>query len=78
MKEFTVKFKHVVENSYVAVVKAENYEEAMNQFEANPFAYIKNGGSPKKSEGVAFNVNEVKEGGKVVYGNKKSLAAIYV
>lgn len=55
-----------------------SYEEAMDQFEANPFAYIKNGGSPKKSEGVAFNVNEVKEGNKVVYGNKKTLAAIYV
>lgn len=50
----------------------------MDQFEANLFAYIKNGGSPKKSEGVAFNVNEVKDGNKVVYGNKKTLAAIYV
>ena len=40
MKKYVIKFSHVEESEYTAVVEAESYEEAMDIFEESPFEYL--------------------------------------
>lgn len=39
-KVYSIKFSHVRENEYKAIVEAENYEQAMKIFERNPLAHM--------------------------------------
>lgn len=40
MKKYVIKFEHVEESTYTAVVEANSYEEAMDIFEESPFDYL--------------------------------------
>lgn len=84
-KVYSIKFSHVRENEYKAIVEAENYEQAMKIFERNPLAHIVDN-IPSRSNIVAWNVSEVVEfedyedvedEGKLVYYNYKTLTANY-
>ena len=76
MKKYVIKFEHVEESTYTAIVEANSYEEAMDIFEENPFDYTKKE-EPDKTQGVAWNVSEVTENGKVVYKNDRKVNAEY-
>lgn len=76
MKKYVIKFSHVEESKYTAIVEAESYKEAMDIFEGSPFDYAKSE-EPDITQGVAWNVSEVTENGNLVYGNNKKLIAEY-
>ena len=76
MKKYVIKFEHVEESTYTAIVEANSYEEAMDIFEESPFEYTKDE-EPDITQGVAWNVRRVTENGNLVYGNNKRLIAEY-
>lgn len=43
MSRFTIKFEQIKENLYTAEIDADNYEQAMDLLEENPFKYVKGG-----------------------------------
>lgn len=76
--KYKIKFEHVDETAYTAVVEADSYEEAMDIFEKSPFEYVENL-EGDDSEGAGWHVSEVTEGDKeVVYKDDRKLDARYI
>lgn len=76
MNKYVIKFSHVEESEYTAIVEAESYEEAMDIFEESPFEYLEDE-EPDSVQGHAFYVSKVTEDGDVVYEKHKQLIAEY-
>ena len=76
MNKYVIKFNHVEENEYTAVVEANSYEEAMDIFEESPFDYLEKE-EPDGVEGIDYYVSKVTENGEVVYEEIKELIAEY-
>lgn len=76
MKKYVIKFSHVEESEYTAIVEANSYEEAMDIFEKSPFDYLEDE-EPDYAQGQAFHVSKVTEGDEVVYENSKKLIVEY-
>ena len=76
MKKYVIKFEHVEESTYTAIVEANSYEEAMDIFEESPFDYLEDE-EPDYAQGQAFHVSKVTEGDKIVYENSKKLIVEY-
>lgn len=76
MKKYVIKFSHVEESKYTAIVEAESYEEAMDIFEESPFDYLEDE-EPESVQGQAFHVSKVTENGEVVYKNDRKVNAEY-
>lgn len=77
MKKYVIKFSHVEESEYTAVVEAESYEEAMDIFEESPFEYLEDE-EPDSVNGIDYYVSKVTENGEVVYEKTKELIAEYL
>ena len=73
MKKYVIKFSHVEESEYTAVVEANSYEEAMDIFEESPFEDEE----PDTVQGLTYHVSEVTENGEVVYKNDRKVNAEY-
>ena len=76
MNKYVIKFSHVEESKYTAIVEAESYEEAMDIFEESPFDYLEDE-EPDSVQGQAFHVSKVTEDGEVVYEKSKELIVEY-
>ena len=76
MKKYVIKFEHVEESTYTAIVEANSYEEAMDIFEESPFDYTKKE-EPDTAQGLTYHVSEVTENGEVVYKNDRKVIAEY-
>lgn len=76
MKKYVIKFEHVEESTYTAIVEANSYEEAMDIFEESPFEYTKKE-EPDNVQGLMYHVSEVTEDGEVVYKNDRKVIAEY-
>nr|DAX58800.1 MAG TPA: 5-chloro-2-hydroxyhydroquinone dehydrochlorinase [Caudoviricetes sp.] len=76
MKKYVIKFEHVEEKTYTAIVEANSYEEAMDIFEESPFECIEDE-EPDTVQGLTYHVSEVTEDGKFVYKNSKELIVEY-
>ncbi|MEB3041317.1 hypothetical protein [Capnocytophaga gingivalis] len=76
MKKYVIKFEHVEESTYTAIVEANSYEEAMDIFEESPFDYLEKE-EPDNVQGLMYHVSEVTEDGEVVYRNSKELIVEY-
>ena len=74
MKKYVIKFSHVEESEYTAVVEAGSYEEAMDIFEESPFDYLEDE-EPDCVNGIDYYVSKVTENGEVVYEKTKELIA---
>lgn len=80
MSRFTVKFEQVKENLYTAEIDADNYEQAMDILEENPFKYVKGGeDNPDESKVVDWHVTKVKQGkNNTVYKDYKKIQVLYL
>lgn len=76
MKKYVIKFEHVEESTYTAIVEANSYEEAMDIFEESPFECIEEE-EPDTVQGITYHVSEVTEDGEVVYENNRKVIAEY-
>lgn len=76
MKKYVIKFEHVEESTYTAIVEANSYEEAMDIFEENPLECIEED-EPDTVQGLTYHVSEVTEDGEVVYKNDRKVIAEY-
>ena len=76
MNKYVIKFSHVEESKYTAIVEAESYEEAMDIFEESPFDYLEDE-EPDSVQGHAIHVSKVTEDGEVVYEKSKELIVEY-
>ena len=76
MNKYVIKFSHVEESTYTAIVEANSYEEAMDIFEESPFDYLEDE-EPDSVQGQAFHVSKVTEDGEVVYEKSKELIVEY-
>lgn len=76
MKKYVIKFEHVEESEYTAIVEANSYEEAMDILEESPFEYLEDE-EPDSVQGHAFHVSEVTEDDNIVYKDSKNLIAMY-
>ena len=76
MNKYVIKFSHVEESEYTAIVEAESYEKAMDIFEESPFDYLEDE-EPDSVQGQAFHVSKVTEDGEVVYEKSKELIVEY-
>lgn len=76
MNKYVIKFSHVEESEYTAIVEAESYEEAMDIFKESPFDYLEDE-EPDSVQGQAFHVSKVTENGEVVYEKSKKLNIEY-
>ena len=76
MKKYVIKFEHVEESTYTAIVEANSYEEAMDIFEKSPFECIEEE-EPDTVQGLTYHVSEVTEDGEVVYKNDRKVIAEY-
>ena len=76
MKKYVIKFEHVKESTYTALVEANSYEEAMDIFEESPFERIEDE-EPDTVQGLKYHVSEVTENGEVVYKNDRKVNAEY-
>lgn len=76
MKKYVIKFEHVEESTYTAIVEANSYEEAMDIFEESPFECIEEE-EPDTVQGLTYHVSEVTENGEVVYKNDRKVIAEY-
>ena len=76
MKKYVIKFEHVEESTYTAIVEANSYEEAMDILEESPFDYLEKE-EPDNVQGLTYHVSEVIENGEVVYKNDRKVIAEY-
>ena len=76
MKKYVIKFEHVEESTYTAIVEANSYEEAMDIFEESPFECIEDE-EPDTVQGLTYHVSEVSEDGEVVYKNDRKVIVEY-
>ena len=72
MNKYVIKFNHVEESEYTAIVEAESYQEAMDIFEESPFEYLEDE-EPDGVNGIDYYVSKVTENGEVVYEKTKEL-----
>lgn len=76
--KYVIKFEHVKETAYTAVVEADSYEKAMDLFEKAPFEYVENL-EGYASRNVDWHVSKVTEDEEnVVYKNNRRLDARYI
>jgi len=76
MKKYVIKFEHVEESTYTAIVEANSYKEAMDIFEESPFDCLEKE-EPDNVQGLMYHVSEVTKDGEVVYRNSKELIVEY-
>lgn len=76
MNKYVIKFSHVEESEYTAIVEAESYKEAMDIFKESPFDYLKDE-EPDGVNGIDYYVSKVTEDGEVVYEKSKKLNVEY-
>lgn len=76
MKKYVIKFEHVEESTYTAIVEANSYKEAMDIFEESPFECIEDE-EPDTVQGLTYHVSEVTENGEVIYKNDRKVIAEY-
>lgn len=77
MNKYVIKFTHVEECEYTAVVEAGSYREAMDAFEKNPFAYAEKE-EPDNRKTFDWNVSKVtREDEQVMYENSRKLSTLY-
>ena len=76
MNKYVIKFSHVEESEYTAIVEAESYKEAMDIFKESPFDYLKDE-EPDGVNGIDYYVSKVTEDGEVVYEKSKELIVEY-
>ena len=76
MKKYVIKFEHVEESTYTAIVEANSYEEAMDIFEESPFDYLEKE-EPDNVQGLTYHVSEVTKDREVVYKNDRKVFAEY-
>ena len=74
MNKYVIKFSHVEESEYTAIVEAESYEEAMNILKESPFDYLEDE-EPDGVNRIDYYVSKVTENGEVVYEKTKELIA---
>ena len=74
MNKYVIKFSHVEESEYTAIVEAESYKEAMDIFKESPFEYLEDE-EPDGVNGIDYYVSKVTENGEVVYEKTKELIA---
>ena len=55
-KQYVIKFEHVEESTYTAVVEANSYKEAMDIFEESPFDYLEKE-EPDNVQGLTYHVS---------------------
>lgn len=72
MNKYVIKFSHVEESEYTAIVEAESYEEAMDIFEESPFEYLEDE-EHDGVNGIDYYVSKVTENGEVVYEKNKGI-----
>nr|DAV05037.1 MAG TPA: hypothetical protein [Caudoviricetes sp.] len=70
MNKYVIKFSHVKESEYTAIV------EVIDIFEESPFDYLEDE-EPDSVQGHAFHVSKVTEDGEVVYEKSKKLNVEY-
>lgn len=70
MNKYVIKFSHVEESEYTAIV------EVIDIFEESPFDHLEDE-EPDSVQGHAFHVSKVTEYGEVVYEKSKKLNVEY-
>ena len=60
MKKYAIKFVHVVEQTFTAIVEANNEDEAKSLFDADPFGNVKDE-EPEDEQGIEIKIESVKE-----------------
>ena len=58
--EYYIKFKHVIEETWTAVVNADTEEEAIEMFEDDPYEYVDDE-QPEDSQGLEIKIIGVEE-----------------
>jgi hypothetical protein len=61
MAKYEIKFKHVLEQFYVAEIEAENENEARQLFDDDPFEYVGEGGEPYDEQGLDIIIEDIKK-----------------
>lgn len=61
MKTFEIKFKHTIEETYIATVDAESKEEAKELFEESPFDYVEDQNDPLDVQGLSLVISNIEE-----------------
>jgi hypothetical protein len=57
MEKYRIKFKHTVEQTYCAVIKAKTKDEALEKFDEDPFGFLENE-EPEDEQGLNIEVIE--------------------
>lgn len=60
MKTFKIKFKHTIEETYIATVDAESKEEAQELFDESPFDYVDEE-DPLGTQGLSLVISSIEE-----------------
>jgi len=58
--KYAIKFKHVIEQTYTAIVDAENEEEARQFFDEDPFSNLEDE-EPSNEQGLEIKIKSIKE-----------------
>ncbi len=58
--KYAIEFKHVIEQTYTAIVEAENEEEARQIFDEDPFSNLEDE-EPANEQGLEIIIESVKE-----------------
>ena len=58
--KYAIEFKHVIEQTYTAIVEAENEEEARQLFDKDPFSNLEDK-EPSNEQGLEIIIEYVKE-----------------
>lgn len=56
--KYAIEFKHIVEQTYTAIVEAETEEEARNLFDKDPFSNLEDD-EPSNEQGLEIIINSV-------------------
>lgn len=58
--KYAIEFKHVIEQTYTAIVEAENEEEARQIFDEDPFSNLEDE-EPANEQGLEIIIESIKE-----------------
>jgi hypothetical protein len=58
--KFAIKFKHTVEQTYTAIIEAENEVDAIAIFDEEPFEYLEDE-EPSDEQGLRIDIIDVEE-----------------
>jgi hypothetical protein len=61
MAMYEIKFKHVLEQFYVAEIEAENEDEAREFFDEDPFNFIGSAEEPYDEQGLDVIIEDIKK-----------------